>query len=118
MTAAFALGTPLLLGCLAALLIARMDGWMSPRAHRWQFILGTGTACAVSALPILILLMEKLAILRRPLGQRLLRYASLDDLAIQDPVQRAPLARTSSSGKSNAARQETTRSLSRYIGDR
>lgn len=81
-TAAFALGMPLALGCLAALLIARMEGWMPPRAHRWQFILGTGMACAVTALPILILLMEKLAILRRPLGQRMLRYASLDDVAI------------------------------------
>jgi hypothetical protein len=39
-------------------------------------------ACAVTALPILILLMEKLAILRQPLGQRILRYASLDDIAI------------------------------------
>jgi Kef-type K+ transport system membrane component KefB len=36
----------------------------------------------VTALPILILFMEKLAILRQPLGQRILRYASLDDLAI------------------------------------
>jgi Kef-type K+ transport system membrane component KefB len=39
-------------------------------------------ACAVTALPILILLMEKLEILRRPIGQRILRYASLDDVAI------------------------------------
>ena len=39
-------------------------------------------ACAVTALPILILLMEKLEILRSPLGQRVLRYASLDDIAI------------------------------------
>jgi Kef-type K+ transport system membrane component KefB len=39
-------------------------------------------SCAVTALPILILLMEKLAILRQPLGQRVLRYASLDDIAI------------------------------------
>jgi Kef-type K+ transport system membrane component KefB len=39
-------------------------------------------ACAVTALPILILFMERLAILRQPLGQRVLRYASLDDIAI------------------------------------
>ena len=38
--------------------------------------------CAVTALPILILLMDKLDVLRRPLGQRILRYASLDDIAI------------------------------------
>jgi Kef-type K+ transport system membrane component KefB len=36
----------------------------------------------VTALPILILLMEKLEILRKPVGQRILRYASLDDVAI------------------------------------
>jgi Kef-type K+ transport system membrane component KefB len=39
-------------------------------------------ACAVTALPILVLLMEKLEILRQPIGQRILRYASLDDIAI------------------------------------
>ena len=39
-------------------------------------------ACAVTALPILILFMEKLEILRQPIGQRILRYASLDDIAI------------------------------------
>ena len=43
---------------------------------------GVGMACAVTALPILILLMEKLEMLRSPLGQRILRYASLDDIAI------------------------------------
>ena len=81
-TAGLALGSPLLLGCAAALVIVRFDGWMGPRAQKWQFVLGTGMACAVTALPILILLMEKLQILRRPLGQRMLRYASLDDVAI------------------------------------
>jgi Kef-type K+ transport system membrane component KefB len=39
-------------------------------------------ASAVTALPILVLFLEKLQILRTPLGQRILRYASLDDLAI------------------------------------
>jgi Kef-type K+ transport system membrane component KefB len=48
----------------------------------WQFILGVGMACAVTALPILILFMEKMHILRQPIGQRILRYASLDDIAI------------------------------------
>jgi len=81
-TAGLALSTPLALGCAAALAIVRFEGWMGPRAHPWQFVLGTGMACAVTALPILILLMEKLEILRRPLGQRMLRYASLDDVAI------------------------------------
>jgi len=81
-TATLALGTPLLLGCGVALGIARMGGWMGAGAREWQFVLGTGMACAVTALPVLILLMEKLEILRQHLGQRLLRYASLDDIAI------------------------------------
>ena len=55
---------------------------MGPKAMTWQFILGIGMSCAVTALPILILLMEKLDILRQPIGQRILRYASLDDIAI------------------------------------
>ncbi|UPG86245.1 cation:proton antiporter [Luteibacter aegosomatis] len=82
-TAAFALGVPLMAGCAAALvMLAWRDGWIGPRATPWQFVLGIGMACAVTALPILILLMEKLGILREPLGQRVLRYASLDDVAI------------------------------------
>jgi Kef-type K+ transport system membrane component KefB len=81
-TAGLALGMPLLLGCTAGLGIARLDGWVGPRAMTWQFTLGIGMACAVTALPILILFMEKLAILRQPIGQRILRYASLDDVAI------------------------------------
>lgn len=82
-TAGLALFTPLLFGCAAgALLLGSGDGWMGPNAQAWQFILGIGMACAVTALPILVLFMEKLDILRRPLGQRILRYASLDDIAI------------------------------------
>lgn len=82
LTAVLALGAPLLLGAAAAAGIAGMDGWIGPRGAPWQFVLGVGMACAVTALPILILLMEKLQILRASLGQRILRYASLDDLAI------------------------------------
>ena len=81
-TAGLALGVPLLFGSIAAAAMLGFDGWIGPRAHTWQFILGVGMACAVTALPILILLMEKLAILRQPIGQRILRYASLDDIAI------------------------------------
>ncbi|WP_245644862.1 cation:proton antiporter [Hydrogenophaga flava] len=81
-TAGLALGSPLLLGCGAALVLLQFPGWMGPLAQHWQFVLGIGMACAVTALPILILLMEKLEILRHPLGQRILRYASLDDIAI------------------------------------
>ncbi|MCV2352059.1 cation:proton antiporter [Paucibacter sp. Y2R2-4] len=84
-TAGLALGVPLLLGCGAALVMLSSSlgsGWMGPKALDWQFVLGVGMSCAVTALPILILLMEKLDILRRPLGQRVLRYASVDDVAI------------------------------------
>ncbi|MFZ6653610.1 cation:proton antiporter [Undibacterium sp. TJN19] len=81
-TAGLALGMPLLFGCIAGYGMLSTDGWMGPKALSWQFVLGVGMACAVTALPILILLMEKLEILRQPIGQRILRYASLDDIAI------------------------------------
>jgi Kef-type K+ transport system membrane component KefB len=81
-TAGLALGMPLALGCLAALALLPMNGWVGPAAMPWQFVMGVGMACAVTALPILILLMEKMQILRLPIGQRVLRYASLDDIAI------------------------------------
>ncbi len=80
-TAGLALGMPLLLGCGAALLMLS-PGWQGPQSSDWQFVLGVGMSCAVTALPILILLMEKLQVLRQPIGQRILRYASLDDIAI------------------------------------
>ena len=81
-TAGLALGTPLLFGCAAALVLMAYPGWMGAKAAPWQFTLGTGMACAVTALPILVLLMQKLEILRLPMGQRILRYGSLDDVAI------------------------------------
>jgi Kef-type K+ transport system membrane component KefB len=81
-TAGLALGMPVLFGCAAALVLIGTPGWVGPKAQAWQFVLGIGMSCAVTALPILILFMEKLAILRQPLGQRILRYASLDDIAI------------------------------------
>ncbi|ALT75972.1 sodium:proton exchanger [Paucibacter sp. KCTC 42545] len=81
-TAGLALGGPLLLGSAAALVLLALPGWMGPKALSWQFVLGVGMSCAVTALPILILLLEKLALLRLPIGQRILRYASVDDIAI------------------------------------
>lgn len=81
-TAGLALGMPLLFGALAALGMLRFPGWIGADGAHWQFVVGVGMACAVTALPILILLMEKLEILRHPIGQRILRYASLDDIAI------------------------------------
>lgn len=82
-TASLALAMPLLFGCVvAASMLMVVDGWMGAEARTWQFVLGVGMSCAVTALPILILLMEKMQILRQPIGQRILRYASLDDVAI------------------------------------
>jgi len=81
-TAGLALGVPLVFGGVVAVGMLGYSGWIGAKAQSWQFVLGVGMACAVTALPILILLMEKLDILRQPLGQRILRYASLDDIAI------------------------------------
>ncbi|MDE2384896.1 MAG: cation:proton antiporter [Alphaproteobacteria bacterium] len=82
-TAALALVTPLLAGILAALVLLQFGAqWAGADGAGWQVVLGTGMACAVTALPILVLLLQKLDILRTGFGQRILRYASLDDLAI------------------------------------
>jgi Kef-type K+ transport system membrane component KefB len=82
-TAGLAMTVPLLLGAgVGTGLLASGGGWIGPAAAPWQFVLGLGMACAVTALPILVLFMDKLEILRQPLGQRVLRYASLDDVAI------------------------------------
>jgi Kef-type K+ transport system membrane component KefB len=81
-TAGLALGAPLVTGCMAGAGLLAFDGWLGPDGLPWQFVLGVGMSCAVTALPILILFMEKLEILRQPIGQRILRYASLDDIAI------------------------------------
>ncbi len=81
-TAGLALGVPLLLGSLAGAFLLQWPGWRGPQGAHWQAVAGIGMACAVTAIPILVLLMEKMEILRAPLGQRILRYASLDDIAI------------------------------------
>ncbi|WP_027442592.1 cation:proton antiporter [Erythrobacter cryptus] len=82
LTAGLALGVPLLAGTAAAAIILQFPGWRGPKGEYWQALLGIGMSCAVTALPILVLLMDKLGILREQLGQRILRYASLDDIAI------------------------------------
>ncbi|MCX9146089.1 cation:proton antiporter [Erythrobacter sp. WG] len=82
LTAGLALGVPLLAGTAAAAVILQFPGWRGAGGAYWQALLGIGMACAVTALPILVLLMEKLGVLREQLGQRILRYASLDDIAI------------------------------------
>lgn len=82
-TAGLALFMPLVFGSVAAVILLNWgSGWIGAKGLYWQALVGIGMACAVTALPILILLMEKLDILRQPIGQRVLRYASLDDVAI------------------------------------
>ena len=81
-TAALALGVPLAFGSIAALFLVTTPGWIGVNGTRWQAVLGIGMACAVTALPILVLFLEKLDILRDPFGQRILRYASVDDIVI------------------------------------
>jgi Kef-type K+ transport system membrane component KefB len=80
--ALLALIVPLGLGAGAAAVLLATDGWIGSGGAYWQVLLGIGMACAVTALPILVLFMENMDILRSNLGQRILRYASLDDVAI------------------------------------
>jgi Kef-type K+ transport system membrane component KefB len=63
-------------------MLIQTSGWVGAKGQQWQAVLGIGMACAVTALPILVLFLGQLGILRQPLGQRILRYASLDDVAI------------------------------------
>jgi Kef-type K+ transport system membrane component KefB len=80
-TVSLALGLPFTLGSIAAIGMLMYPGWIGDKGIEWQFIVCIGMACAITALPILILFMEKMELLRQPIGQRILRYASLDDLA-------------------------------------
>jgi len=82
MVATLGLVVPLAFGTIAGALLLQTGGWQGPEGHRWQVMVGIGMACAVTALPILVLFMENLEILRTDLGQRILRYAALDDIAI------------------------------------
>ncbi|MGJ3649741.1 cation:proton antiporter [Sphingomonas sp. GlSt437] len=81
-TASLALVTPLAFGAAAGMVLLQAPGWIGPKGNYWQVLLGIGMSCAVTALPILVLFLQKLGVLRQPLGQRILRYASLDDIAI------------------------------------
>jgi Kef-type K+ transport system membrane component KefB len=80
-TVSLALGLPFVFGGVAAIGMLMHPGWLGDKGIEWQFIVCIGMACAITALPILILFMEKLELLRLPIGQRILRYASFDDLA-------------------------------------
>jgi K+:H+ antiporter len=81
-TAGLALVAPLLLGALVAVMLNGDPRWVGAGTARWQFVAGVGMACAVTALPVLIPVLDKLSIFRAALGHRLVRYASLDDIAI------------------------------------
>lgn len=80
--ASLLLVAPLLFGPFVALGLLQWDDWKGAGARDWQFVLGIGIACAVPALPIFMLLLEKLGILKTALGQRVLPYYSLDEIAI------------------------------------
>ena len=82
LAAGFALVGPLVLGALVAWGMVQSPGWVGEKGQVWQAVLGIGMACAVTALPILLLFLGQLGLLRQPLGQRILRYASLDDVVI------------------------------------
>ena len=83
-TAALALGMPFLIGIGATLVLLTLggEGWIGTKATAVQFTAGLGMACAVTALPILVLLLEQMQLLNTKLGQRVLAYASLDDVAL------------------------------------
>lgn len=74
--------TPFIFGSLAAMCLSHFSGGKGQDAHEWQFILGIGISCSVTALPILIIFMERLGIFHTLFGQRTLSYSSLDDIAI------------------------------------
>lgn len=81
-TASLALCSPLFIGSIVTLFLSLDKRWLGPKAHEWQFVLSVGMATAVTALPILVLLLEKMNILKSEIGARCLRYASFDDIAI------------------------------------
>lgn len=81
-TSFFALATPLIIGSLFAVVISFNSKWLGANAMQWQFVLSVGMAMSITALPILVLLLEKMNILKSEIGVRCLRYASFDDIAI------------------------------------
>jgi Kef-type K+ transport system membrane component KefB len=81
-TSVFALITPLVVSLPLAYLLSSSNRWMGVDGQRWQFSLSVGMALSITALPILIILLEKMDILKKDIGVRCLRYASFDDIAI------------------------------------
>lgn len=56
--------------------------WIGLQGNYWQVIFSIGISCSITALPILVLFLDNLQILRTNFGQRILRYASLDDIVV------------------------------------
>lgn len=81
-TAGVALALPFAAGVVVAAGMLATGGWIGAQSEPWQFLAAIGMSCAVTALPILVLLLDQLGLLRQNLGQRILRYASLDDMAV------------------------------------
>lgn len=81
-TASFALFTPLIVCLPLVVFLSFNKRWIGESAEQWQFSLATGMALSVTALPILVLLLEKMQLLKKDIGIRCLRYASFDDVAI------------------------------------
>jgi Kef-type K+ transport system membrane component KefB len=81
-TAFFALVSPLVMGSAFALLLWNNSDWHGEKASEWQFLLGIGMTSAVTALPILVLILDKMHMLKQEIGIRCLRYASFDDILI------------------------------------
>ena len=53
-TAGLALGVPMAFGAVAAVALMQLGPqWIGERAQTWQFIVGVGMSCAVTALPMI-----------------------------------------------------------------
>ena len=81
-TAGLALIVPFALCAMAAAPLSQNPAWIGSNSQPWQFSTGVGMACSVTALPILTLFLQQMGILGSPLGQRVLRFASVDDLVL------------------------------------
>lgn len=81
-TVALALSVPLLLGVIVGTSLLSYSGWIGVGVHHWQFVLSIGMCTSITALPVLIIFLDKLGLLRQSIGQRVLRYASIDDILI------------------------------------
>ena len=81
-TSALALLTPLIVSLPLAYFLSSSSRWIGEDSQRWQFSLSTGMSLSITALPILIILLEKMNILKQEIGIRCLRYASFDDIAL------------------------------------